>query len=57
MINGGVVNVNIKVPRDSKISLVGSIINKIKVKDRTNINKKGAIFDINVKIGNVNIEN
>ncbi len=38
---GGVVNVNIKVPKDSKISLVGSMINKIKVKDRTNVNKNG----------------
>ncbi|MDS1002086.1 hypothetical protein P9J83_01030 [Clostridium sporogenes] len=56
-INGGVVNVNIKVQKDSKISLIGSMINKIKVKDRTNVNKNGAVFDINIKTGNVNIEN
>ncbi len=31
--------------------------NKIKVKDRGNISEDGAVFDINVKTGNVKIEN
>ncbi len=56
-INGEVVNVNIKVPNKSKINLIGSIANKIKVKDRVNISEDGAVFDINVKTGNVKIEN
>ncbi|APR01073.1 hypothetical protein RSJ2_647 [Clostridium botulinum] len=56
-INGEVVNVNIKVPNKSKINLIGSMANKIKVKDRGNISEDGAVFDINVKTGNVKIEN
>ncbi|WP_434303766.1 hypothetical protein [Clostridium botulinum] len=56
-INGEVVNVNIKVPNKSKINLIGSMANKIKVKDRGNISEDGAVFDINVKTGNAKIEN
>ncbi len=56
-INGEVVNVNIKVPNKSKINLIGSMANKVKVEDRGNINEDGAVFDINVKTGNAKIEN
>ncbi|MBD5644011.1 hypothetical protein HYH96_08890 [Clostridium botulinum] len=56
-INGEVVNVNIKVPNKSKINLIGSMANKVKVKDGGNISEAGAVFDINVKTGNAKIEN
>ncbi|APQ73679.1 hypothetical protein CF055_12095 [Clostridium botulinum] len=56
-INGEVVNINIKVPNKSKINLIGSMANKVKVKDGGNISEAGAVFDINVKTGNAKIEN
>lgn len=56
-INGETVNVNIKVPNKSKINLIGSMANKIKVEDSGNISEDGAVFDINVKTGNAKIEN
>ena len=56
-INGEVVNAKVKVPKESKINLMGSMIEKVKVKDKVNISEDGAVFDINIKTGNVKIEN
>lgn len=56
-INGEVINANIKVPKKSKLKLIGSGVNKIKVKNKENISEDGGIFNINIKTGNITIEN
>lgn len=56
-IHGEVVNAKIKIPKGIKIKAIGSMAEKVKIKDGINVDEDGAIFDINAKVGNINIEN
>ncbi|WP_235700102.1 hypothetical protein [Clostridium senegalense] len=56
-INGEIINGKIKIPKGIEFNVIGSMAEKVKIKDEINIDEDGALFDINAKVGNINIEN